>query len=111
MEAFNPDTYQLYEDTAFLSKLYLKVPVYVTGTCTDRYRCHPESIWFRTQATTREEEERRFYFFWLISYLRDAKITDPVVSNAVFRQGWMYRLPLPARITGLLRRVGRRLSR
>jgi glycosyltransferase involved in cell wall biosynthesis len=111
VEAFNPTTYQLYEDTAFLSKIYLKVPVYVTDVCTDRYRCHSDSIWFRTQSTLREEEERRFYFRWLQSYLCQEKITDPAVWNAMRRKGWMYRLPLPALITRLLRRVANRLSR
>lgn len=111
VEAFNPATFQLYEDTAFLSKLYLKVPVYVTDVCTDRYRCHPDSIWFRTQATSREEKERRFYFRWLYSYLRAEKITNPEIWRAMRRKGWIYRLPLPASITRMLRRAANRLSR
>jgi glycosyltransferase involved in cell wall biosynthesis len=111
VEAFNPATYQLYEDTAFLSKLYLKVPVYVTGECTDRYRCHPGSIWFRTQGTLREEEERRFYFQWLRTYLGSQGVTDASVLKAVWRKGWMYRFPLPSSVTRLLRRAANRLSR
>lgn len=111
VEAFNPDSCQLYEDTAFLSKLYLTVPVYVTDACTDRYRCHRESIWFRTQATTREERERKFFFRWLDTYLRTIPSADSEVSNAVFRKAWMYRFPLPSWITRLLRRAGKRLSR
>lgn len=110
VEAFNPATYQLYEDTAFLSKLYLKVPVYVTDVCTDRYRCHPDSIWFRTQGSIREEQERRFYFHWLRGHLRSQGISDPSVWAAT-RKGWFYRLPLPASMTRLLRRVASRLSR
>lgn len=111
VEAFNPATYQLYEDTAFLSKLYLKVPVYVTDLCTDRYRCHPDSIWFSTQASLREEQERRFYFCWLHSYLRAEKITDPIVWRAMHCKSWMYRLPLPPSLTRLIRRAVKRLSR
>ncbi|HEX8710737.1 MAG TPA: glycosyltransferase family 2 protein [Terracidiphilus sp.] len=111
VEAFKPGAYQLYEDTAFLSKLYLKVPVYVTDTCTDRYRCHPDSIWFQTQGTIREERERRFYFRWLDNYLRSHAVTDPAVWTAMRRKGWFYRLPLPASVTGLFRRANNRLSR
>ena len=111
VEAFNPANYQLYEDTAFLSKLYLKVPVYVTDLCTDRYRCHPDSIWFRTQGKPREEEERRFYFRWLRNYLRSQSVTDPSVWKAMRRKGWMYRLPLPAPLTRLIRRAAKRFSR
>jgi glycosyltransferase involved in cell wall biosynthesis len=111
VEAFNPATYQLYEDTAFLSKFYLKVPVYVTDLCTDRYRCHPDSIWFRTQGKPREEEERRFYFHWLWGYLRSQAVADPAVWKAMRRKGWMYCIPLPTSMTRLLRRAANRLAR
>lgn len=111
VEAFNPSTYQLYEDTAFLSKLYLEIPVYVTDVCTDRYRCHPGSIWFRMQGKLREEQERQFYFRWLRSYLRSQGVSDPVVRRAMRRRGWMYRLPVSASMTRLLRRAANRLSR
>jgi glycosyltransferase involved in cell wall biosynthesis len=110
VEAFNPATCQLYEDTAFLSKIYLQVPVYVTDLCTDRYRCHPDSIWFRTQGKLREEEERRFYFQWMRGYLRSQGVTDPSVWKAMRRKGWIYRFPLPASATRLLRRACRRLA-
>lgn len=111
VEAFNPSTYQLYEDTAFLSKLYLEIPVYVTDVCTDRYRCHPGSIWFRMQGKLREEQERQFYFRWLRSYLRSQGVSDPVVRRAMRRRAWMYRLPVSASMTRLLRRAANRLSR
>lgn len=111
VETFNPATYQLYEDTAFLSKLYLSVPVYVTGVCTDRYRCHFDSIWFRTQGSLREEQERRFYFHWLRNHLRSHAISDPFVWKAMRRKAWMYRIPLPASMTRFLRRAGNRVFR
>lgn len=111
VQAFNPGTFQLYEDTAFLSKLYLRIPVYVTGICTDRYRCHPESISFRTQGKLREEQERRFYFQWLRAYLRSQAVTDAAVWKILRQRAWMYRLPLPALITRSLRRAENRLFR
>lgn len=110
VQAFNPGTYQLYEDTAFLSKLYLEVPVYVTGVCTDRYRCHRDSISFRTQGNL-EERERRFYFRWLEAYLRSQAVTDPAVWKVMRRRAWMYRFPLPVSITRSLRRAENRLLR
>lgn len=110
VEAFNPGTYQLYEDTAFLTKLYLRVPVYVTDCCSDRYRCHPQSIWNRTKGTLGEEKERAFYFCWLRQYLYDQGINDPLLWKAVRKEGWMYWLPFPAKVTRILRRVRKRLS-
>ena len=110
VEAFHPGTYQLYEDTAFLTKLYLHERVYVTDCCSDRYRCHQQSIWSRTQGTLREEQERAFYFRWLRRYLRDQEIKNPLLWKAIRKQGWMYWLPLPSRITRVFRRLGRRLA-
>ena len=111
VEAFSPGTYQLYEDTAFLTKLYLCTPVYVTDICSDRYRCHPQSIWNRTKGTLREEQERAFYFRWLHGYLRDQGIHDPLLWKIIRRAGWMYRMGLPARITRILRRLGKKFGR
>jgi glycosyltransferase involved in cell wall biosynthesis len=110
VEAFHPGTYQLYEDTAFLTKMYLKVPVYVTDVCSDRYRCHSQSIWYRTQGTTREELERRFYFVWLRQYLQSQQITDPALWKLVRQKARMYWYHLPPKATGLLRRVSNKLS-
>lgn len=111
VQAFNPATFQLYEDTAFLSKLYLRFSVYITGLCTDRYRCHPDSIWFRTLGKLREEQERRFYFQWLRAYLCSQAVNDAAVWKALRRKAWMYRLPLHAWITRSLRRAENRLFR
>lgn len=111
VEAFNPATFQFNEDIAFLSKLYLHVPVYVSGSCSVRYRCRPDSMWFSVSGTMREEDGRRFLFHWLHGYLQNQAVTDPAVWKAFKRKGWMYRLSLPARVTRLLRRAGSRFSR
>ena len=109
VESFNPRTFQLFEDTAFLSKVYLTVPVFVTNRCSDRYRCHPLSIWHRTIGTSREEAERKYYFHWLQQHLSERGITDSKILRAVRRQSWAYWLPLPVRASKLLRRIGDRL--
>lgn len=109
-EEFNPLTFQLYEDTAFLTKLYLAVPAFITDICTDRYRCRADSIWHRLKGTTAEEDERRFFFRWLRSYLKKQGVNDNHVRQAVQRAGWPYMLPLPASLTHLIRRVQNRFS-
>ena len=110
VEAFNPTTQQLYEDTAFLTKIYLNVPVYVTDVCSDRYRCHSQSIWHRTRGTLREEHERRFYFLWLREYLNCHGIRDPSFWKMVRKKAWMYWFPWPAVATRLFRRISNKLS-
>jgi len=110
VESFNTTTNYLYEDIAFLNKAYLRIAVYVSGLCTDRYRCRSDSPWFQAVGTTRDEHGRRFYFRWLREYLCTQGIAEPSVLRAVRRAGWMYRFPLPAGITKLLRRAGNRLG-
>jgi glycosyltransferase involved in cell wall biosynthesis len=109
VEEFNPGTFQLYEDTAFLTKLYLAVPVLVTDVSTDRYRCRADSIWHRLIGTSAEEDERRFYFRWLRRYLIQQGITDIRIWQAVRKTAWPYWLPLPAWMTRIGRRAQNRL--
>jgi hypothetical protein len=111
VEAFNPRTYQLYEDTAFLTKLYLDSPVYVTSYCSDRYRCHAQSIWYATNGSLREEAERRFYFQWLRGYLKEHPIANAELEKTIHRRAWPYWMPLPNAVTRFLRRAASRLSR
>ena len=109
-ECFNPKTYQLYEDQAFLAKMYLHVPVFVADVCWDKYRCHPDSMGKRLEGTIREEAERRYYFRWLERYLRQQAVTDPQVWEAFRKQAWGYRFPLPVRAARLLRRIRFKVS-
>lgn len=111
VESFNPSTYQLYEDVAFLAKIYLHVPVFASESCADRYRCHSNSIWHRVTGTKREESERRFYFRWLRQYLLEHKIESPNIWRVVRRKAWAYWSPFPASVTRLLRRIDNRLPR
>ena len=43
-ERFNPSSFQLYEDVAFLSKAYLHLPIFVSGACLDKNRCNRFSM-------------------------------------------------------------------
>jgi glycosyltransferase involved in cell wall biosynthesis len=109
-ECFNPKTHQLYEDQAFLAKIYLHVPVFVADVCWDRYRCHSDSMGSRIEGTIHEEAERRYYVRWLERYLRQQAITDPEVWKAFRKQSWAYRFPLPVRAARFLRRIGSRIT-
>jgi len=111
VDAFNPGTRQLFEDTAFLTKLYFSQNVYVSTCCTDRYRCHTNSIWHRTMGTAREEAERRFYFSWLRDYLAVIGVADSAIRKAVWKQTWMYKMGLPNSVTLTIRRKSQQLRR
>lgn len=110
-ESFNPDTYQSFEDKAFLTKMYLTVPTFVDGRCLDRYRCRSDSMWHSIRGTKIEELERRFYFRWVRRYLRQRGISDRELWKTIRRVAWAYWLPLPTAATRLIRRIQGRLSR
>ncbi|HVZ84122.1 MAG TPA: glycosyltransferase family 2 protein [Terracidiphilus sp.] len=108
-ECFHNGTFQLYEDIAFMAKLYLQVPIYVSSACLDRNRCSPHSMTRQAENMRKEEAARRYYFQWLRGYLRRQAVHDPAIWRAVRRESWFYALPLPA--AKLVRRVGNKARR
>lgn len=108
-EAFNPSTFQYYEDVAFLSKIFIEIPVFVGSACLDRNRCSRYSM-SRTTITARNHDAaRRFFFRWLQRYLREHQIHDREIWRAVRRESWFYRFPLSS--ATFLRRVQWRIAR
>lgn len=61
--------YGLYEDQAFFTKLYLEVPVYISGACHNYYRQRPGSIMSATLGAGQYQEVRRYYLEWFRRYL------------------------------------------
>lgn len=102
-ECFHRGTYQLYEDIAFLSKMYLLVPVYIGCECLEKNRCSRYSMTRQPDTIRNEEAARRYYFRWLEDYLRNQAVIDSELWRAVHAESWFYRLPLPA--ARLIRRV------
>src|SRR5205807_873118 len=65
---------QMYEDQAFLAKLYLAAPVYVSSRVWDRYRQHSASCVSSVKRSGQYHAVRRFFLSWLEGYLRDREI-------------------------------------
>jgi glycosyltransferase involved in cell wall biosynthesis len=83
----------MYEDQAFLAKVYLTAPVFVSGECWDRYRLHPDSS---VAVATREGDKYTaglFYLAWLESYLLAHRIRDADVWRALRKKRRRYRHP------------------
>jgi glycosyltransferase involved in cell wall biosynthesis len=85
--------YQLYEDQAFLAKVYLTVPVFVAGMCWDKYRQHPDSCVSVVKKTGHKYSAGLYYLKWLAAYLLEEKINDPGIWKALRRKRRRYRLP------------------
>ncbi|MFN0178290.1 MAG: glycosyltransferase [Gemmatimonadales bacterium] len=76
---------QLYEDQAFLAKVYLRAKVFVSSETWDKYRIHPDSCSSEVERLGRYRPVRRFFLSWLDRYLTTAGITDPAIHMAVRR--------------------------
>ncbi len=96
-----------YEDIAFLTKLYLAAPVYVSNRCWDRYRIHTDSMWATGERTGAAARGRRAYFRWAQNYLLSHNVSDQEIWRLWHRQTFRYRYP----VLHLFARAGRRLRR
>lgn len=74
---------QMFEDIAFLSKVFLRESVYVAGETWDRYRLHPHSCVATVTAGGHAPKVERFYLEWLAQYLDRHAITDATVRDAL----------------------------
>ena len=76
--------YQLYEDQAFLVKVYLASPVFAAGECWTRYRMHPNSCMSRfLQDDESHAASRSFFCDWLEEYLAERGIKNPEICSAI----------------------------
>ncbi|PSH02898.1 MAG: glycosyl transferase family 2 [Acidobacteria bacterium] len=109
-ESFDPH-FQLYEDQAFLAKVYLHAPVFVANECWDRYRCHNFSCSGQAERSNRADLARQFYLNWLKHYLRAKNFHDDQIWAAVKRLTWPYRHPVLAGASRVVRGAAKRMLR
>ncbi len=91
-EAFT-GCYQLYEDQAFLAKVYLDAAVYVSDECWDLYRQHPASCMSIVQRTGQYDSVRAFFLNWLEQYFVRQGVKDRDLWNALRRRQRHHRYP------------------
>jgi len=91
-EAFT-GIYQMYEDQAFLAKIYLSTPVYASAESWTLYRLHEKSSCYRVQSSGKELQVRGFYLNWLAEYLDDHDVPDVRTLRALRRAQLLVRHP------------------
>ena len=69
----------IYEDQAFLVKVYLHEPVFVASECWDRYRQHSNSCSAIVVNTGKYQSVRFFFLNWLVEYLSQQGVDDSEV--------------------------------
>jgi glycosyltransferase involved in cell wall biosynthesis len=83
----------LYEDQAFLAKVYLDAAVYVSNECWDLYRQHPTSCMSIAQTSGQYDSVRVFFLNWLERHLSTHGITDTKIWYALRQSQMKYRNP------------------
>jgi glycosyltransferase involved in cell wall biosynthesis len=75
--------YQLYEDQAFLTKVYLKEVLFVANVRWDKYRLHPDSCSAAVERAGQYHSVRLFFLNWLAGYLTGERVKDAEVWMAL----------------------------
>jgi glycosyltransferase involved in cell wall biosynthesis len=81
---------QLYEDQAFLAKVYLEAPVFVASECWDKYRLHSDSCVSVAKRTRQKYAVGLFYLNWLENYLAEQGIKNIEIRKALRDKRWRY---------------------
>jgi len=103
--------YGMFEDQALMTKLALKVPIFIAGRCWTKYRIHDGSMCAVQNKAGNEPAIRRFYLEWLEKHLSDSGVEASEIWRAFRRERWIARHPELARAGALMRRVPRTIAR
>lgn len=82
-EATFSGIYQLYEDQAFLSKVYAREIVYISGEANNKYRKRDDSMSSAAGDESLYKEVRLFYLAWLEKYFLQSSSTSPLVKELI----------------------------
>jgi glycosyltransferase involved in cell wall biosynthesis len=81
----------LFEDAAFLAKVYLNGAVYISSECAAKYRMRPDSCVFNALNAGRYGGERRAFLDWLERYSRTRETRRADVRRAIQKAAWPLR--------------------
>ncbi|MDQ6763099.1 MAG: glycosyltransferase family 2 protein [Bacteroidota bacterium] len=85
--------YALYEDQAFLSKMYLNEKIYISSACNNLYRQRPGSIVTWVKETGKYHSVREYFLRWLKAYLDTHKIESKRLNKHLNRAMYRYNYP------------------
>lgn len=102
---------QMYEDQAFLAKLYLAAPVWFSSAVWLDYRQHPESCVAEVRRQGLYRDVRGYFLEWFERYLSSRPAVDARVIAALTRALWLNRHPAIDDARQTLNKVLARLGR
>ncbi len=74
---------QLYEDQAFLAKVFLRAGAFVSSATWTHYRIHPDSCSSQSARQGRYRAVRGFYLRWLHDYVLSTRLDSPPILDAI----------------------------
>ena len=84
--------FAMYEDQAFLGKMYLNEHIYISSACNNLYRQRDESIVRSVKSAGLHLKARRYYLEWFEGYLHEHNIKDArlksLMNKALFPYRW-----------------------
>jgi glycosyltransferase involved in cell wall biosynthesis len=86
--------YQMYEDQAFLCKVYLKEVVYVSAACHNKYRQRAASLVSNVHETGNYHKVRSYYLYWFKDFLHSQPYRFKAVERLLRKAQMPYREPL-----------------
>ena len=110
-EAHFTGKYQMYEDQAFLFKIYLNEFVYISSVCNNRYRQREGSL---VQKVTHEGNYavvRKYFLKWLQYYMRQNNIRNQKIERLIYKAYEPYNRPVIHFLRKFLNKVVRRLKK
>lgn len=100
---------RMYEDHAFLSKIYLKETVYVSAACHSKYRQRPATTVAAAYESVNYQKVRSYYLYWLRDYLHSQPVRYRAVERLLRRAQMPYREPVLYKITVDLPQLARKI--
>lgn len=91
--------FQMYEDQAFLCKVYLKETVFVSAACHNKYRQRPASLVSGVHSAGAYHKVRSYYLYWFRDYLRGQPFRYPAVERLLRKAQMPYREPVRYKVT------------
>ena len=91
-------TFAMFEDQAFLIKVYAELPVYVSSECWDHYRVHPDQLCATVIRAGRKQEAEYFFLSFAQEYLSRRGQLDPELRTIFKRRMWPHRHPFMERL-------------
>lgn len=97
--------FQMYEDQAFLCKVYLREKVYVSSSCHNRYRQRVASLVSSVYESGKYDMVRKYYLQWFRTYLKHKRVLNKRVWAVLDKAIMPYREPIRYHVTQIYPKV------